>query len=242
MRRMYPGRDQRHIRYSKLMEPVAERAHGRLASNPLSTVLASAAVVTLALALVVLLGRRKMADPGPASDLGQVPSFEMPDQRGRLVSDRSLRGQALVVDFFFASCTTSCPMLTARMASVEKAIETREHQLGRQLPAHLVSITLDPENDTPDVLRQYAARYGADADRWSFLSGRSADLDRVVVQGFKTTFHPADPPAGIATIMHGEWLVVVDAQGAIRGYYTASDPERIAGLVQEVLALVSGGS
>jgi protein SCO1/2 len=242
MRRMYPGRDQRHIRYSKLMEPVADRAHGRLASNPLSTVLASAAVITLALTLFVLLGRRKIADAGRASGLGQVPFFEMPDQRGWLVSDRSLRGQALVVDFFFASCTTSCPMLTARMASVEKAIEAREQQLGRQLPAHLVSITLDPENDTPEVLRQYAERYGADADRWSFLSGRSADLDRVVVRGFKTTFQRADPSAGIATIMHGEWLVLVDAQGAIRGYYAASDPERMAGLVHEVVELASGGS
>jgi protein SCO1/2 len=223
------------------MEPVADRANGRLASNPLNTVLASTAVATAALALVVL-AARKMANSAPASGLGQVPSFEMPDQRGQPVSDRSLRGRALVVDFFFASCTTSCPMLTARMASVERAIETREHQLGRPLPAHLVSITLDPENDTPAVLRQYAARYGADADRWSFLSGRSADLDRVVVRGFKTTFLRADPSAGIATIMHGEWLVLVDAQGAIRGYYAASDPERMAGLVHEVLALASGGS
>jgi protein SCO1/2 len=224
------------------MEPVADQARGRLPPNPLYTVLASAAVATLALAFVVLVGRRKMADTAPASGLGQVPSFEMPDQLGRPVSDRSLRGQALVVDFFFASCTTSCPMLTARMASVERAIETGEQQHGRRLPAHLVSITLDPENDTPEVLRQYAERYGADAERWSFLSGRSADLDRVVVQGFKTTFHRADPSAGIATIMHGEWLVLVDARGAIRGYFAASDPERMAGLVHELLDLANGGS
>ena len=242
MRRMYARRDPRNIPRTKPMEPVADRTQGHLASSPLYTVLASAAIATLALALVVLVGRRRMADTGPAPGLGQVPSFEMPDQLGRPVSDRSLRGQALVVDFFFASCTTSCPMLSARMASVERAIKTREQQLGRQLPAHLVSITLDPENDTPELLRQYAEQYGADADRWSFLSGRSADLDRVVVRGFKTTFQRADPSAGIATIMHGEWLVLVDTQGAIRGYYAASDPERMAGLVHEVLDLANGGS
>lgn len=104
-----------------------------------------------------------------------------------------------------------------------------------------MSITLDPENDTPEVLRHYAEQYGADAERWSFLSGRSADLDRVVVDGFKTTFQRADPSAGIATIMHGEWLVLIDAQGAIHGYYAASDRERMASLVREVLGLANGG-
>ena len=64
----------------------------------------------------------------------------------------------------------------------------------------------------------------------------------MVVQGFKTTFRRADPSGGITTIMHGEWLVLVDAQGAIRGYYAASDPERMVGLVHEVLDLASGGS
>jgi protein SCO1/2 len=177
-----------------------------------------------------------------ALPLGQIPPFEMTDQRGAPVSDQALRGQALVVDFFFASCTSSCPMLTARMAAVEKAVTDREQKLGRRLPVHLVSITLDPENDTPEVLGQYGARYGAGADRWSFLSGRSADLDRIVVRGFKTMFQRTDPAAGISAIMHGEWLVLVDPGGAIRGYYAASDPERMAALVQDVFVLAGDAS
>ncbi len=203
--------------------------------------LALAAASALALGWGAFFRGRAVVD-APASSLGQIPSFEMPDQHGRLVSDRTLRGQVVVVDFFFASCTTSCPMLTARMASVQRAVEERERQLGRKLPVRLVSITLDPENDTPDVLSEYAARYGADADRWSFLSGRSADLDRVVVRGFKTTLQRPDPAAGIASIMHGEWLVLVDAGGTIRGYYAASDPERMAGVVHDALDLAGGAS
>jgi protein SCO1/2 len=223
------------------MEPVVGQATpGRLVGSPLLKVSVLMAATALALGWVAYFRRRADVDVAPG--LGRIPSFEMPDQRGRLVSDRALRGRAAVVDFFFASCTTSCPMLTARMLSLEKTIEERERGLGRRLPVHLVSITLDPENDTPDVLNQYAARFSIDADRWSFLSGRSSDLDRVVVQGFKTTFERADPSAGIATIMHGEWLVLVDAGGTIRGYYAARDPERMAGLLHDVLDLTGGAS
>jgi protein SCO1/2 len=223
------------------MQPVAYRpVRARIFSSPLFTVFVSVALSGLAVGWIAFVGRRAAAGAGPVAGLGHIPSFEMPDQRGRPVSDRSLRGQATVVDFFFASCMTSCPMLTARMLSVQTAVEERERRIGRRLPVRLVSITLDPENDTPEVLSRYAARYGADADRWSFLSGRSADLDRVVVRGFSASFQRAHPAAGIATIMHGEWLVLVNGEGAIRGYYAASDPERMAGLVHDVLDLALG--
>jgi len=169
--------------------------------------------------------------------LGQVPAFTMPDQTGRMVSDESLRGQVLVVDFFYASCTTSCPKLTGRMLAVQDAIASREIADGRSLPVHLISITLDPANDTPDVLAAYAGRVGADPLRWSFLSGRSEDLNRVVVSGFKYSFERADPSAGIGAIMHGEWLVLVDATGALRGYYAASDSERMSALAEDTARL-----
>ena len=128
-------------------------------------------------------------------------------------------------------------MALARMRTVQGAVLAHEREAGRPLPIHLVSVTLDPDNDTPDVLRAYAEQFGADQDRWSFLSGRSAELDRVVVQGFKVSFQRADPAAGIAAIMHGEWLVLVDSNGAIRGYYAASDAERMQALVTDAVRL-----
>ncbi|MGA3121680.1 MAG: SCO family protein [Polyangiaceae bacterium] len=221
------------------MQPAVDGASPRHRPmyNARFALLAALAVCALVTASIARRHARAGAQQVPAAVLGHIPSFEMPDQHGTPVSDTTLRGQVLVVDFFFASCATSCPMLTAQMASVDKAVADREQKIGRRLSVHLVSITLDPENDTPEVLDRYAARYGADASRWSFLSGRSADLDRVVVGGFKTTFQRADPGAGIATIMHGEWLVLVDGDGGIRGYYAAGDPERMVGLVHDVLDL-----
>jgi protein SCO1/2 len=169
--------------------------------------------------------------------VGTIPAMQMRDQRGRVVSDATLRGQTLVVDFIFTSCTTSCPRLTGRMLDVQRAVAAREKDLGRALPIHLVSITLDPEDDTPEVLAAYAARTGADGDRWSFLTGRSDDLDRVVVEGFDVTFQRARDPAGIVAVMHGEWLVLVDGEGALRGYYSANDSERMDAVVRDAVAL-----
>jgi protein SCO1 len=199
------------------------------------------AVAALAGGLAVV-SRRARASSTELPFIAHVPTFSMPDQRGRTVTDETLLGQVLVVDFFYATCTTSCPMLTGKMLAVESAVAEREKQLGRALPVHLVSITLDPENDSPEVLRAYAERVGADQDRWSFLSGRSQDLDRIVVRGFKSSFQRADPSAGIGAIMHGEWIVLVDATGALRGFYAANDPERMQSLVSDAVRLAGGGS
>ena len=196
-------------------------------------------VATLAAALAVS-ARRARASPAELPVLGRVPAFAMTDQHGDTVSDQTLRGQVLVVDFFYATCTTSCPLLTGKMLRLQKAFAGREAQLGRPLPVHLVSITLDPDSDTPEVLRGYAESTGADSDRWSFLSGRSQDLDRIVVHGFKTSFERADPSAGIGAIMHGEWLVLVDATGSLRGFYAANDPERMQALVTDAVRLADG--
>jgi protein SCO1/2 len=203
----------------------------------LKVLFAFLAIATIAAALSIAARRARASAAAELPVVGQVPAFSMLDQHGRTVTDETLRGEVLVVDFFYATCTTSCPMLTGKMLAVQNALAHREDQLGRRLPVHLVSITLDPDNDTPDLLRGYAARVGADDDRWSFLSGRSDDLDRIVVRGFRSTFERADPAAGIGAIMHGEWLVLVDRTGALRGFYAASDAERMQALVTDAVHL-----
>ncbi len=202
----------------------------------LRTLFVYVAIATIAAALAIA-ARRARASSAELPVLGTVPSFAMPDQRGRVLTDVGLRGNVLVVDFFYATCTTSCPMLTRKMLQLQRAIAARERQLERPLPVRLVSITLDPENDTPEVLRAYAEQAGSDEGRWSFLSGRSEDLDRIVVGGFKSSYERADPSAGIGAIMHGEWIVLVDANGSLRGFYAASDPERMQALLTDAVRL-----
>src|SRR5271154_6798529 len=102
-------------------------------------------------------------------------------------------------------------------------IQRRARNLGQAF--HLVTFTVDPENDTPERLAAYAASYHADPSRWTFLTGSLASIETTVVKGFKIAMgrEPADDGSTLFSIFHGEKLVLVDADGVIRGYYDADD-------------------
>jgi protein SCO1/2 len=179
--------------------------------------------------------------PAPLPRLGAIPTFAMHDQRAREITDGTLRGAVSVVDFFFTSCPVSCPRLTSRLADVERRLAAR-HPDRAAFPARLVSISVDPENDTPARLAEYARKYGANDDRWWFLTGDAASLSAVVVQGFKVDYRKADPDLGIGDIMHGNWFVLVDVGGQIRGYYLSDEASRVDDLVADVERLVHEGA
>ena len=110
-------------------------------------------------------------------------------------------------------------MLTAKF----QALQTK---LGKLPGVRYVSISVDPEYDTPQVLAEYAQRFSADATRWQFLTGPLKDIEKTVVNGFKIHMGKAEPSANDPTlieIMHGEHFVLVDREGVIRGYYRADN-------------------
>jgi protein SCO1/2 len=154
--------------------------------------------------------------------LGGLPAFTLTDQRGQPFGSRELTGKIWVADFIFTSCQGACPLLSERMAEVGK----RARHLGPDF--HLVSISVDPERDTPARLAEYAARYGANPIAWSFLTGPEEAIQATVVQGFKVgagkepsqRAGAADGGAGFWEIFHGENLVLVDRQMRIRGYFS----------------------
>jgi len=156
--------------------------------------------------------------------LADVPAFTMKNQAGAPVTPAELRGQPFIADFIFLSCRTSCPKLTARMKELHDKI-AQKHSTVR-----LVSITVDPENDDPPALSKYAAQNGADPKIWTFLTGPIEQLDAVVVKGFKVQYEklrPIDPNATVFNIMHGDWFVLVDGKGRIRGYYDTNEKGKL---------------
>jgi protein SCO1/2 len=196
-------------------------AVGRLMQRPWFWALALAVLFGLPLAGSVM---RKLDPPPPV--LGPVPAFKMTDQLGQPFGSHELLGRVWVANFIFTSCQTMCPVLTAKMAEVGK----RARHLGPTF--HRVSFTVDPERDTPQRLKEYAAIHGADAHKWSFLTGSMAAVQSAVVDGFKIGIDrhktTRDPTADDSTkddfweIVHGEHLVVVDRRLQIRGYFEAS--------------------
>jgi protein SCO1/2 len=106
--------------------------------------------------------------------IGPAPDFALTSQDGARVTLGDFRGKVLAVTFIFASCKDTCPLLTAKMAQVQDGLGA---DFGPRIA--FVSITVDPERDTPEVLKEYAQTFGADPAGWVFLTGDAAAIREV---------------------------------------------------------------
>jgi protein SCO1 len=174
----------------------------------------------------------RLAMAGRASalpSLGRVPDERLTNRDGRLVSLGGMRGAPWIADFIFTRCQSSCPLLSARMAGLD-----------RTLPAavRLVSFSVDPANDTPPVLAAYARSFAA-SPRWLFLTGDPARIRTLSRQGFKLALQPGGGAAAMPTeaILHSTRFVLVDARGNLRGFYDALDPAALRRLAADAAAL-----
>ncbi len=188
--------------------------------------LLAAAVVAAAVAGVAAW----RALPGPSLPvLGAVPAFTLTERSGSPFAAADLRGQVWIADFVFTRCPDVCPALTATMAGLQKTLAAH--------PVRLVSFTVDPAHDTPEALRDYAARFHA-SDGWLFLTGSREALAALLREGFKVAWADDGPPA--APITHSDRFVLVDRTLRIRGYYHGSQADDVARLTRDAIALGDG--
>ena len=169
----------------------------------------------------------RRAEPPPV--LGEVPGFALINRDGREVRSADLAGAPWIADFIFTRCGASCPMMSQRMARLER-------ELPRDLGVRFVSFSVDPEHDTPPVLEDYAESFGAPG-RWLFLTGDKQAIYRLSKEGFKLAVDDAAPVNPDEPILHSTRFVLVDGEGRIRGYYEAFDEEAMKKLMREVEAL-----
>jgi protein SCO1/2 len=171
-------------------------------------------------------------------ELGTVPKFSLLDDSGRVFTEEALRGHPTVVDFIFTRCDAICPKVSARMQRFQ------EHTGDRKGSAiKLLSISVDPEYDTPPRLAEYAGRYHADLTRWRFLTGPKAAIRSFIENPFANSMDPTGKsPAGAPTFAHNGYFVLVDANLVIRGFYDSDDEQRLDELVHHAryLARISG--
>jgi protein SCO1 len=116
-----------------------------------------------------------------------LPNITLVDQNGKSVELSSLKGQYVLINFIYTTCTGTCPMLTSKMALVEKKLAP---ELGSK--ARLVSVTLDPEHDNPAALLKYANEHGANAADWIFLTGTPAQIDAYLAIFNIKRYHESD--------------------------------------------------
>jgi protein SCO1/2 len=185
--------------------------------------------------LLALGGAALAASCRSASDLpalGNVGSFSLRDQANRPVSAETLRGRVWAAAFFFTRCPSVCPRITRRMRDLQE-------QAGKDgVKLELVSFSVDPENDTPEVLSAYAKQYGANLETWRFLTGDLEVVRKTSEQGFKLALDGKPTPgADHLGLFHGSHLVLVDRTGTIRGYYRTSEDSQMTQILKDAALL-----
>jgi protein SCO1/2 len=160
--------------------------------------------------------------------LGRVPQFQFVNERGQPFGTADLRGKAWVANFVFTRCPSICPLITQKMAWLQR------QTAGVGEAIHLVSFTVDPEYDSPEVLREYARKHGADPARWTFLTGDPKRMRQTIVDGFKVGVGGSSTRQDVANLFHSTRFVLVDPTGGIRGYYRSEEAESMDQLVSQL--------
>jgi len=155
---------------------------------------------------------------------GAVPDFEFVNQDSALFGHDDLLGKITVVDFFFTTCQTICPIMVIEKEKIYRAFDDTDL-------VQIVSISVNPAHDTPEVMKRYAREHGVTDDRWQFLSGPVEDVIRLSEQGFML-------PAENLPMGHSSKFALVDRQGQIRGYYNSLEQKPMIALHQHITRLL----
>jgi protein SCO1 len=176
-------------------------------------------------------------------NFGAVPDFTFTERSGRKVSLADLKGKVWVAQFFYTHCTDICPLTVPQMGLLH--LEYLNDPDFRSA-VRFVSITVDPERDTPAVLSKYAEHFSAEPDLWLFLTGDKAATVRLAQQGFKLGIGEEANPPEIAKktgeereLFHSNRLVLVDRTAQIRGYYSGIDAEAMVRLRRNLKTLLA---
>lgn len=168
--------------------------------------------------------------PGELPELFPAPAFQLVDQSNSRITDGSFEGDPWIADFIFTRCGGPCPVMTQKMSGLQK-----------QLPdgVKLVTFSVDPEHDRPDVLKRYADRFDADDARWHFLTTSDGTAQPIydVATGLKITAIGATDES---PILHSEKFLLIDGQGVVRGVYSSRDESSLRQLVADASRLAKG--
>jgi protein SCO1 len=158
-----------------------------------------------------------------------VPEFRLLAQDGTYLTREDMEGKIYVADFIFTRCKTICPKMTTQLSRVQENIKGMDNVL-------ILSHTVDPDHDQPEVLQQYADMYGAIPGKWYFLTGTKEEIYSLAKRGYSLPAMKDD--GGPEDFLHSEKFMLIDAKGRIRGIYDGTDPEEVDRLIMEIKILL----
>jgi len=169
----------------------------------------------------------------PVADTTQhyIPDFTFVNQKSEDVGSKDMKGKVTVVDFFFTSCPSICPVMSSELERV--------NDMFREEPSlQILSISIDPTYDTSEILQDYADKYNASAGKWDFLTGDKDEIYQLAKCGFiLPTLDGMGVPDDFA---HSDKFVLIDQEGRIRGYYSGTNREDVDLLMLEAKVLLYG--
>lgn len=143
----------------------------------------------------------------------QLPIYHFKNQYGEGFGTEQLKGKVYVASFLFTRCTTACPFVTKAMIDLQKRFANA------QVPVQIVSFTVDPDYDSPEVLKDFGLKQGANFDRWTFVTGTPLAMKAIIENGFKVPVGETKISGDMMDIAHTKKVVLVDGFGGIRGFY-----------------------
>jgi protein SCO1/2 len=151
--------------------------------------------------------------PDPLPKIAVVPNFTFTNQFGKPFGSQNLSGKLYLANFIFTSCPSTCPLSMQRMQKLQKRMRGLGDKVG------ILSFTVDPKTDTPEVLNQYANKNRTNPFIWNLVTAPEAEMKKLLMEGFKVPMGEREVTANLIDVAHTEKIVLVDAQGTIRGFY-----------------------
>ena len=158
----------------------------------------------------------------------RIRDFRLVNQDGDSVTDSFLKDKIYVADFFFTTCPTICPAMSNELERVQEAFEG---DLGIQIVSH----TVQPEYDSPEILKEYAALHKANPNQWTFLTGDKSEIYSLARKSYFAVTTEGD--GGISDFIHTENFVLVDKKKRIRGFYDGTSADDVNRLIKDIKIL-----
>ena len=161
-----------------------------------------------------------------------VPAFTLTERSGQPFDSASLKGKVWLANFFFTACPGPCLRMNERLQEVQQALNKDKHG-----DVRIVSFSIAPEMDTPEVLRKYAERFHASTDHWSFLTGDRDKIYNLAHQVFTFAVKKVDDPTDPNAYVHSTRIALVDREGTVRGSFDTTNPDGTPNeeVVQQIL-------
>lgn len=163
-----------------------------------------------------------------------VADFQFTTQDNESLALEDLEGTWWIADFIFTNCTTVCLPMTSNMASLQEQLEQQ------QIPIQLISFSVDPEYDTPDVLKEYGESYGASFKNWTFLTGYEfQEVKELSIKSFRAPLKAPEP--GSDQFLHDSRFFLVDPEGNIVKGYDGVQPSGLEEIISDLQTLQQEG-